>query len=912
MKTKMNTSLLIGVTLMLVSTISSGVTYYVDASKPAGGNGLSWATAFNTIQAAVNAANPTYLMCFAPTDQVWVKQGTYVLTSELTIGRDPVYGGFPSSVASPTWEDRNWRAYPTIIDGNNSVRCVKITHNATLDGFIIQNGRATTGAGVYVESPLENCTHLGLGYTSPIIRNCRIRNNTATTGSGGGLLDNGSDVRIRNCEFSGNSAVASGGAIYQNNSGTEITRCIFYNNETTAPGSLGGGAFAGWGHNSTTTKYVTITNSLFYANASNSWGGAISGNQMYPTITNCTIADNEADHSGGAFYGQMYSEAPRIRNSICWGNSPDELNIVTSSTYLNVSYSNIQGGWTGPGSNNINQNPLFSGGTNYRLQMGSPCIDTGSDAYAPADDLDGQSRPLDGNNDGTARADMGAYEAIYTDVDLIVQSITTSPRYPRAGEPISVTVSIRNEGATAASSFWLDWYAHRASPPAPGNYGDHYQKFDTLAGGTTATMTRIYTYPTPGTYLMYAQVDTEQQVDETNETNNVFGPQAVNVVAGDLLAFDTKEDVQNAVRWFGGDDQPGCTRNLGAGQSFIPARDAKVQSVAFHFDRRFDYYQNPEGVGHAVWLMLNIRNSTGAILRTVSKSVPASFNGGWITFTYLGATDLWLNAGERYIFTCYLHDGENLKYWSGITANNHNPWPMCSGYLCTVSGSPADMQAWANWTADSLWDFNFHITGHYVEPYPGDLNSDWRVGIDDAVILAGDWLRDDCLMLDWCDGCDINWSKKVELADFAVLSAYWNKSYTPPAYSELNRGIIAKVYQHGHLSSADIDGSNGSEFKPGTYFVYRTSAGRLGKFIVENWEPASGNRLTIAWVTYNTNGTVYSSGTGLVIRGTYSCDLDTGAETTTGADFWWNMQSTTTRYLTPRNGALFKLIYRAP
>ena len=889
-------------------SVAEGTTYYVDGSKPAGGNGLTWATAFNTIQAAITAANPIWIVCMAPSDRIWVKQGTYTLTSELAVGSaDLLYGGFPSSIANPVWEDRSWRHYPTIIDGNNAVRCVKINGYSILDGFIVQNGRADSGAGIYVGAAPIDCGLLG--YLSPFVQNCMIRNNTAS-GSGGGLYDDGSDVYIRDCEFSGNLAAASGGAIYGYSSGTEITRCIFYNNETTFPGSLGGGAIAGYKINNTTGKYAILTNCLFYANASNSWGGAISGHQMYPTITNCTFSGNQAAHSGGAFFGQMNSEAPRIRNSIFWGNLPDQLNIVTASTYLDVSYCDIQGGWTGPGTNNINQNPLFKGGTNYRLQMGSPCIDRGSNAYAPANDLDGQSRPLDGNNDGTAIADMGAYEAAYTNVDLVVQSIATTPKYPRTGEPMSVTVSFRNQGTTAASPFYLDWYAHRASPPGAGNFGDRYQQFTSLAGGATGTMTRSYTYSTAGVYSMYAQADTDQQVEETNEGNNVFGPQTVKVIKGELLDFDTTLETQNASRWFGGDDRAGLTRNLGAGQGIVLAREALAQSVSFRFQSRFDYSQNPEGVGHAVRLYLNLRNSSGTILRTVYQDVPSSFAGGWVTFTF-GASDLWLYADTPYIFTCYLQNGETLKLNSYITGRSDNPWPLCSGYTSSVSGSPANMETWSNWQT-TTWDFNFRITGQYVEPYPGDLNSDWSVGLADARILAANWLDQNCLMLDWCEGCDINWSTAVGLKDFAVVSRFWQKTYPVPTYDELNAAMIADIYQYGHLSGANIDSSDGNKFNPGTYFVYRTSQGRFGKFRVDTLEPAVNHRLTIAWTTYNANGSVYSSGSGLAIRGTYSCDLDPGLETSTDRDFSWVQSTSSIRYLAPANGAVFKLVYRAP
>lgn len=893
----------------MFATTAVGVTYYVDASKPAGGDGLTWATAFNNIQAGIAATNPTWIVCTAPVDRVWVKQGTYTLTSQLTVGSaDILYGGFPSSIANPVWEDRNWRSHPTIIDGNNAVRCVNISGYAILDGFIIQNGSADSGAGVYVNATPRDC---GVsGYLTPYIQNCWIRNNTASTGSGGGLYDNQSDAHIRYCEFSDNSA-AAGGAIYQLSSGTEIIRCSFHNNESTAPGSLGGGAIAGWGHNSTTGKYVAITNCLFYSNVSASWGGAIAGNQIYPTITNSTFSGNEATIAGGAFFGNTNSEAPRLRNCILWGDSPEEISLVTASTYLDVSYCDIQGGWTGPGSNNINLDPLFKSAANYHLQAGSPCMDTASNAYAPADDLDGQARPLDGDNDGEAIADRGAYEETYTNVDLVVQSIVTDPKYPRVGQPCEVTVSLRNQGTTAASAFWLDWYAHRAAPPTVHQYGDKYQRFASLAGGTTTSMTRSYTYPAPGVFSMYAQADTEQEVEETNEGNNVLGPKSVKVIKGELLDFNTQTAwFKAASQWFGGDDRLGMTRNVGAGQIFIPVREALVQSVAFHFNDVFDYYQNPEGHGHAVRLYVNVRNDAGTILRTVYTDVPASFRGGWVTFTF-GTTDLWLTAGQEYIFTCFLYKGEVNQYTSGITGRSDNPWPLCSGYEAVVTGSPADMQDWANWN-DKTWDFNIHITGQYVEPYPADLDSDWSVGLADAQVLAAHWLDRDCLMLDWCQGCDINWSMAVKLEDFAVLSAFWGKTYPAPLYSELDAEMIAGIYDYGHLSGTNIDSSDGNKFNPGTYFVYRTSQGRLGKFLVENLEPAVNHRLTIAWVTYNADGSVYSSGSGLTIQGTYSCDLDLGAETPTGRDFSWPQINTTTRYLDPNNSALFKLVYRAP
>jgi hypothetical protein len=78
-----------------------------------------------------------------------------------------------------------------------------------------------------------------------------------------------------------------------------------------------------------------------------------------------------------------------LDSCIVWENEPKQLGTVAS-----VSYSNIQGGWPGPG--NIDADPFFWGVEHgdYRLLPASPCIDTGN--------------PADQDPDGS-RLDMGAF-----------------------------------------------------------------------------------------------------------------------------------------------------------------------------------------------------------------------------------------------------------------------------------------------------------------------------------------------------------------------------------------------------------------------------------------------------------------------------------------------------------------------
>ena len=99
-----------------------------------------------------------------------------------------------------------------------------------------------------------------------------------------------------------------------------------------------------------------------------------------------------------------------VENSVIWDEA---LAFASGDDAIQVSHSNIRGGW--PGLGNIDADPLFAFPTNPRLTAGSPCIDSGSHDVLPeldSTDLDGTVLPVDGDGDGQALLDMGAYEYV--------------------------------------------------------------------------------------------------------------------------------------------------------------------------------------------------------------------------------------------------------------------------------------------------------------------------------------------------------------------------------------------------------------------------------------------------------------------------------------------------------------------
>ena len=126
--------------------------------------------------------------------------------------------------------------------------------------------------------------------------------------------------------------------------------------------------------------------------------------------------------------------------------------------------------------------------------------------------------------------------------DLVVLSIACDPASPEVGEDTTVYVTIKNQGVVDAEEFYVDFYKDLTTSPYLGEVGDLYWYPAGLGAGETQTLVDVISYTTAGDYSMYAQIDSFEQIEELNETNNIFGPQTIHVVPADSCECDLTND----------------------------------------------------------------------------------------------------------------------------------------------------------------------------------------------------------------------------------------------------------------------------------------------------------------------------------------------------------------------------------
>ena len=382
-------------------------------------------------------------------DEIKIAVGVYLTNTRIdTAGTLTLSGGWRRGF---TERDANPRL--TRLAGLYRDRVLVLEANAesigvTLDRLTVSGGEAAPGA-----SPADTGAHGGGilaaarngGALALTLREVAVRKNrTFSFWSGGGLgvwaFDTSSvTVSAEDSEFFGNVA-QRGAAIDVVGPGTtsiSAVRTVFERNWT----RLRGGAVALDGITDPSVTTLSLESCLFERNRAPGEGGAIHlGGQVTATIVNTVVQKTREGHGAinlgfdnpmptvilnlvnstvfrtaavdepnGLVVGQAVAN---VTNSILWGDGPS-LNVLAGGT-VNLDHSDVSdieilpGGTLNDLGGNLSADPLFrrSNERDHHLAAGSPCIDTGTCAGAPATDFDGDARPTG------PQCDIGADEFV--------------------------------------------------------------------------------------------------------------------------------------------------------------------------------------------------------------------------------------------------------------------------------------------------------------------------------------------------------------------------------------------------------------------------------------------------------------------------------------------------------------------
>jgi hypothetical protein len=306
---------------------------YVDTRAAGANDGSDWNNAFNSLQDALDKAQPGNI--------IKVAQGTYTpdigqnytpgdYTVSFTIPNGVILKGGFAGIGNSNPDTQNIDTYKSVLSGDLSrndnliedvydlyseitrldnsfhvVTAQDVDNSTLLEGLTIKGGNSIDGAGILLIN------------SDIVLMQCTIRENRVGFLSGDGASGWGEGAgiscllgrpTIKDCIFYNNWAGRMGGGIYNLCSNPTITGCAFINNSA---GKEGGGIY------NNDSNCISV-NSIFHGNWS-AYGGAVYNfDQSNSRFTNCLFMGNAGQETGGAIFNA--GKKLEIINSVFSGN----------------------------------------------------------------------------------------------------------------------------------------------------------------------------------------------------------------------------------------------------------------------------------------------------------------------------------------------------------------------------------------------------------------------------------------------------------------------------------------------------------------------------------------------------------------------------------------------------------------
>lgn len=299
---------------------------------------------YPTIKAAIEAASDG--------DEVVIADGTYVGTGNKNITLDKAITVRSAHGAAQCIVDAQDQGSvfnvtfgvgaDTIIQGLTLRQCsgpgggLRIQGSPTIRDCVLTDCvGVTSGAAIWMHGPSA----------APTIERCVFADNGDIFGASI-AIEGGAHPTITGCVFSANIALGLGAAVYINSNGeVSITDCTFVGNLASAIYLMSSGK-------------ITIVNCLFSGNdgSGGTIGAGIHVSGVVPSIVNCTFSDN----IGPAINGKGTVANSILVGSVSTAGVPLLSQVAGNPANFTISFSNVENGWNGAGSNNIDADPLFA------------------------------------------------------------------------------------------------------------------------------------------------------------------------------------------------------------------------------------------------------------------------------------------------------------------------------------------------------------------------------------------------------------------------------------------------------------------------------------------------------------------------------------------------------------------------